>query len=221
MPARPPALIAAAVVSPIVFLALVGGAALLLRWHHRQRLKRASINTFMDQSGPHSPQIGGPLEVRHEKLPDFLNDILRQPDISSAPHVPGYENPETLGPPYRAPPTATPPPVQKQTSTTTAAATATAAPEAYTPPPLAGIPAYENPELVYPGYENPFRDPITTNRSFPAPLLLTRGASLSAISERSSGGDPQAEMRPAYRALRREVGDDDGGSQQQVPRRLV
>jgi len=81
-------------------------AALTLHWRHRQRLKRASIKTFMDQSGP--------LGVRREKLPDFLNDILRQPEISSAPRVPGYE---ALGPPYRAPPTTTPPPVQKQTST--------------------------------------------------------------------------------------------------------
>jgi len=115
----------------------------------------------MDQSGPHSPQIGGPLDVRREKLPDFLNDTLRQPDISSAPRVPGYEN--------------------------------------------------------------PFHDPAAAGHSFPTPLLLTRGASLSAISECSSGGDLQAEMRPAYRTLRREVGDDDGGSgsQQQVPRLLV
>jgi len=94
----------------------------------------------MDQSGPHSPQIGGPLDVRREKLPDFLNDTLRQPDISSAPRVPGYEN--------------------------------------------------------------PFRDPAAAGHSFPTPLLLTRGVSLSAISEHSSGGDLQAEMRPAYRALR-------------------
>lgn len=100
VPARPPGLIAAAVISPIAFLGLLGLGVFLFRRRRQKQLKRASINTFMDQSGPHSPQIGGPLDVRHEKLPDFLNDILRQPENGSrGQRIPAYENPETLGPP--------------------------------------------------------------------------------------------------------------------------
>ena len=185
--------------------------------------------------------------MRHEKLPDFLNDILRQPENDSrGQKIPGYENPETLGPPVGMPiasameyerrtPTALPPPPKPATIPAPAAA--------YKSPVPTDIPAYENSELAYPGYENPFNDPITTNHSFPAPPLgsgrgtpaptstrsatpLTRKPSLSAISERSGGRSPntQVEMRIAYRPPRREVGDsgsDWGGSQSVMPRRLI
>lgn len=47
-------------------------------------MKRLSISTFMDQSGPHEPTIGKPLDVRHEKLPPgFGNLVLGAPALAA------------------------------------------------------------------------------------------------------------------------------------------
>ncbi|KAF8252208.1 hypothetical protein K440DRAFT_633446 [Wilcoxina mikolae CBS 423.85] len=70
--------IAISIAIPTIFLVALA-LAICLFVRRRRRLQRISIDTFMDQSDANYPEIGGPLEIRHEKLPPFLNDLLQGP----------------------------------------------------------------------------------------------------------------------------------------------
>ncbi|KAA8895139.1 hypothetical protein FN846DRAFT_997641 [Sphaerosporella brunnea] len=193
-----PAIIATAVVVTLVALGFLGG---FFFWRRRkQRLKRLSINTFIDK---YEPQIGGPLDARREKLPDFLNDILRANEspgiITGGPPVAASSSAQEPNPPnppqnpFRSP-GASPKPPPSMVSR--------------------GLPAFPKPRSrsgdvppvpTIPPSPQPTRTAATT------PATRTQSV-LSAISEVSLGGNSpntQVELRMAYQALKREVGARD------------
>lgn len=71
-------IVIAAIAAPLSIFFILG-LGLFLWVRRRNKLRRASITTFMDESDANQPIIGAPLDVRHEKLPPVLNGILQTP----------------------------------------------------------------------------------------------------------------------------------------------
>jgi hypothetical protein len=158
----------------------------------------------------YEPQIGGPLDVRREKLPDFLNDILRTPEspgfIGGGPRATGTTSPLAVQEPK--PPKRLEDPFRDTESS-----------EPSTPTPSmtgVGMPAFPTPRSrgeVPPVPPVPQHPPYPQNPRTAATTPTTRTQSvLSIISEASLGGNSpntQVEMRMAYQALKKEVGARD------------
>ncbi|KAI5819843.1 hypothetical protein BZA77DRAFT_290517 [Pyronema omphalodes] len=73
-----PSTLAVSITVPTITLFLLGaGLFFFIRRRRQKSMARLSIDTFMDTSDANNPQIGAPLDVRHEKLPAFMNDFLQ------------------------------------------------------------------------------------------------------------------------------------------------
>ena len=109
---RTPGRIAALVTIPLVVAAIIA-VGIFLWFRRRNKLRRSSIRTFMDQSAPHEPTIGRPLDVRHMKLPPALNDMML-----AAPNAPTrcYSSLAPATPPPPPTPPIRPPPQSQRTT---------------------------------------------------------------------------------------------------------
>lgn len=177
-------IVAVSIAIPIIFLVVLASVVYLFI-RRRRKLQRLSINTFMDQSDANYPEIGSPLEVRKEKLPAFLNDLLQGPPTPPPPIA--RKSQSSAEDPFKDQYFVVSPVPEGRSGGTMS----------FFPVPAGRDRALLQPPLI----------PQSPKPTFSTPL--SRGKSvLSVISEVSlSEGSPssQSEMRIAYQELRREA----------------
>ncbi|CCX13101.1 Protein of unknown function [Pyronema omphalodes CBS 100304] len=195
--------LAVSITVPTISLFLLGaGLFFFIRRRRQKSMARLSIDTFMDTSDANNPQIGAPLDVRHEKLPAFLNDLLQNeppPPIRAArrPSIPKTE----------LAPSIPPAPVDDEDPFKDQYFVVAPVDEEGGQDALSIYPAPAAPRRVPAIPASP--KPTFSRSTSKASKSVGRASVLSAISEASSGGSPNTSsakkevVRVAYPSLQR------------------